>query len=281
MYPSVTFSLKQRAITCYTHHLDLELQQKIANCLNLIKFGMSKTLLQFRGIYFEYIGGGNKDDKGLAIGGYESSFLADLVASFLLECTNKKFFDHLTVHHGIYCDYGLASFKGKISEDNILHWLGHFQTAINILTGGTFLQFTVVLWDVDGISKSVDNKFKICTDTAFPGLDYGIGFNGGIGLDGGIGLVGAVDLNMDRLDHGVGLGVRVSVGVIIDGTIDGFKVGVAWGVGVNVTKSLMFLVFCTTGNFPIMMNHFPLDFCVWQKLAIPVSGYRCPVSSVW
>ena len=49
--------------------------------------------------------------KGLAIGGYASAFLADLVASYLFEKCNNQFKEVLW--KGIYRDDGLLVFKGK------------------------------------------------------------------------------------------------------------------------------------------------------------------------
>ena len=40
---------------------------------------MSSTLISFDGEYYEYHSG-EKEEQGLEIGGYESAFLADLVA---------------------------------------------------------------------------------------------------------------------------------------------------------------------------------------------------------
>ena len=55
----------------------------------------------------------------LAIGGYESAFLANLVASYLFE--EAKYFLNPATYHGIYQDDGLVVFKGKKSakEKNI------------------------------------------------------------------------------------------------------------------------------------------------------------------
>jgi len=57
----------------------------------MLKFGMGSTLITFEGKYWEY--GGDKDiyDKGLTIGGYESAWLADLVAAYVLENTQSFF----------------------------------------------------------------------------------------------------------------------------------------------------------------------------------------------
>ena len=52
--------------------------------MELIWFGMSSTLIYFDGEYYDYHGG-KKEEQGLAIGGYESSFLANLVASYRFE----------------------------------------------------------------------------------------------------------------------------------------------------------------------------------------------------
>ena len=53
-------------------------------CMELIHFGMSSTLISFGSEYYEYHDR-EIEEQGLAIGGYESAFLADLVASYLFE----------------------------------------------------------------------------------------------------------------------------------------------------------------------------------------------------
>jgi hypothetical protein len=44
----------------------------------MVKFGMSNTLIQSMGQYYEYGGSVHVEAKGLTIGGYESAFFADL-----------------------------------------------------------------------------------------------------------------------------------------------------------------------------------------------------------
>ena len=73
---------------------------------------MSSTLLNFQEKYYEY-GEDGLETKGLAIGGYESTFLADLVASYLLEITSNQLKEVLL--RGIYRDDGLLVFKGRRS----------------------------------------------------------------------------------------------------------------------------------------------------------------------
>ena len=80
--------------------------------MELIPKRMSSTLICFNVEYYEYHGG-EKSEQGLAIGGYESAFLADLVASYLLEKAKAHFYP--TIYHGIYRDDGLVVFKGKKS----------------------------------------------------------------------------------------------------------------------------------------------------------------------
>eukprot|EP00957_Ditylum_brightwellii_P007300 554564-Ditylum_brightwellii.AAC.1 len=55
----------------------------------------------------------------LAIGGYKSAFLADLVASYLLEMTGKKFIK--AQYKGIYRDNGLTVLVGKWNKVGIFN----------------------------------------------------------------------------------------------------------------------------------------------------------------
>ena len=77
---------------------------------------MSSTLLNFQDKYYEY-GDEGLETKGLAIEGYESALLPDLVASYLLEVTNNQFKE--VMWRVIYRDYGLLVFKGRRSISEI------------------------------------------------------------------------------------------------------------------------------------------------------------------
>jgi hypothetical protein len=59
----------------------------------MITFGMGNTLLTFIDKYYEYDGEQEIKDKGLTIGSYESVWLADLVAAFILENSEDLFND--------------------------------------------------------------------------------------------------------------------------------------------------------------------------------------------
>ena len=89
MYPSIKFPLVKKAISYFTRNLSKSQQSSVKLCLKLIAFGMSSTLLTFEEKYYEY-GEKGIETKGIAISGYKSAFLADLVVSYLFEeCKNQ------------------------------------------------------------------------------------------------------------------------------------------------------------------------------------------------
>lgn len=108
---------------------------------------MDATLLTFVDKYYEYGGGHNINKRGLTIGDYESAWLADLVASFILKKTKRHFKDALFSR--IYQDDGITIDKGKWSKQDIDCWLSRFQSQVDAIAGSSFLQFTVVVWDED------------------------------------------------------------------------------------------------------------------------------------
>ena len=79
--------------------LTAETNKTINICLELIRFGMRSTLISFDGKYYEYQGS-EKEEEGLAIGGYESAFLSNLVVSYLFE--KSKALLRPTTYHDIY-----------------------------------------------------------------------------------------------------------------------------------------------------------------------------------
>ena len=112
IYPSINVPLVKKSIQFYTKNLPKYAMTKINLCLRLVRFGMSSTLLDFQDKYYEYIDEG-LNTKVLVIGWYESAFLAELVASYLLEVTNIQFEEVLW--RVIYIDYRLLVFKGRRS----------------------------------------------------------------------------------------------------------------------------------------------------------------------
>ena len=53
------------------------------------EFLTKKSIISFYGKYYEYHRG-KREERGLAIGGYKSAFLAELVASYLLRIVTDR-----------------------------------------------------------------------------------------------------------------------------------------------------------------------------------------------
>eukprot|EP00957_Ditylum_brightwellii_P104051 7927340-Ditylum_brightwellii.AAC.1 len=110
---------------------------------------MKSTLIQFRGQYFVYQGvakGKELSNEGvaLAIGAYESAFLANIVASYVFEEMEECFEE--CVFRGIYRDNGLVVFVGNKNKHEMQAWLQKYQSLMNKLTGDNYLQLTTKLW---------------------------------------------------------------------------------------------------------------------------------------
>ena len=81
------------------------------------------------------------DKKGLTIGGFESAFLADLVAAFILE-NSQDLFEN-SIYSKIYHNNGIKVDLGIKTTDEICDWLETFQTRVNEVTGPDSLKFTM------------------------------------------------------------------------------------------------------------------------------------------
>eukprot|EP00957_Ditylum_brightwellii_P077048 5855103-Ditylum_brightwellii.AAC.1 len=83
MYPSIRVKLIRKALNHYTKDLPATARETIDLCRDIVQFGMKSILIQFKGQCFIYEGaakGKEISDEGvaLAIGTYESAFLADI-----------------------------------------------------------------------------------------------------------------------------------------------------------------------------------------------------------
>ena len=85
---------------------------------------MSSTFIYFNGDYYKY-NGGEKEEQGLAIGGYELSLLANLVTSYMFE--NSKTIINQTTYHNIYRTENMVLLQGNKSVQEIEDWLAEFQ----------------------------------------------------------------------------------------------------------------------------------------------------------
>ena len=88
----------------------------------MVEFGMGNTLITFIEKYYEYDGSNKTNERGLIIGGYKSEWLADLVASFLLE-NSGGLFEQTTTRYGVYRYDGIVILRGKWINEEIKRWL--------------------------------------------------------------------------------------------------------------------------------------------------------------
>ena len=142
----------------------------------MIKFGMSNTLITFIDNYYDYGGSESINDRGLTIGGYESDWLADFVASFILDNT-KDLFDNTTLHYDIYRDDGIIFLKGKWTNEDIIRFIKTFQIRLDKLLNSSKLQFTTEIWrPTKGRTKTItiDKALTIIESPSFPFLDMEI-----------------------------------------------------------------------------------------------------------
>ena len=135
-YPSIKLVTIKKAVIYFAGTLTRETKKTINLCLDLIQFGMSSTLISFDREYYKYHGG-EREEQGLATGGYKSEFLEDLVASYLFEKSKENF--RLTIYHGIYQDDGLVFFIGKKRASEIKDLFEDFQQMVNTAAGNQHL----------------------------------------------------------------------------------------------------------------------------------------------
>lgn len=179
MYPSIKYGLIKKAIKYYSSELNDHEAELVDTCLDLIRFGMSTTLITFVDKYYMYDGDLDVEERGLTIGGYESAWLADLVMSFLLETIDQSILDELKLFR-IYRDDGLGVFKGKQGIEEIANWLERFQDSVNEQAGNSCLSFTAEIWRPEGVeSGEVEKMGKVTmsSDRKFPFLDMEMWWN--------------------------------------------------------------------------------------------------------
>ena len=176
MYPSIKLATIKKAVRFFARKLTSEVKKTINLCLDLIQFGMSSTLIFFDGEYYEYHGG-EREEQGLAIGGYESTLLANLVASYLFEKAKPIF--RPKIYQGIYRDDGLVIFKGKKKASDIKDWIEKLQQTVNLAAGNQHLKFTAEIW-IDGESPptpETEDWVQIVTKDEFPVLDINMSWS--------------------------------------------------------------------------------------------------------
>jgi hypothetical protein len=132
MYPSNKFKHIQNVVEYFSSGLSERDMDTVNECLELIRFGMENTLLTSQDQYYIYDGDQSLDEKGLTIGGYESGWLADLVAAYILVEVDEELFSDATFF-GMFRDEGLVVFNSKKTKTQLHTWLNDFQLAVDEL----------------------------------------------------------------------------------------------------------------------------------------------------
>ena len=137
----------------------------------MIKFGMDNSIVTFKDRYRIYGGNCPVEEKGLTIGGFESAFLADLVAAYILEKSEDLFSN--SIFNKIYRNDGLNIWDSLATTNEICNWLDEFQARVNQLTESEFLQFTCDIWDPDAPEDEIPRNKKVTINRSkhFPYLD--------------------------------------------------------------------------------------------------------------
>ena len=173
MYPSIELATIIKAVIFFSRKITAATKSTINLCLELIPFGIISPLIYFDRGYYEYHGGKNEEQM-LAIGGYESAFLANMVVPYLFE--KSKTLMNQTTYHGIYQDDGMVVLKVKKSAHKIKDWLVGFQQTLENASGNQHLQFTAEIWinDVNLPPSVKKDRVQIVTNDKFSFLDMKI-----------------------------------------------------------------------------------------------------------
>ena len=134
--------------------------------------------MNFQGKYYENEGDVSANHKGLTIGSYESVWLEDLIVAFLFEKCKKIL--SVLKYKRIYRDDGICVTKKKMTNQQIDDWLQACQKEVNSVAGNTYLQWTVLIWNVHDngtINPLRENNFFEITINEFSFLDMKLSWN--------------------------------------------------------------------------------------------------------
>ena len=136
---------------------------------------MSNCLINFRDKYFQY--GKEKDPlkRVLSIGGYDSAWLADLVACYILEKTEKVWSEQFT-YFKIYRDDGCGLARNTTVR-KLCKWFNKFQQEVDWITGG-IIKFTMEIWKPSDETRKVNDMVTVLGGNSTPYLDADLFFNG-------------------------------------------------------------------------------------------------------
>ena len=147
----------------------------IEAALEMLKFSMANTLVTFRDKYYEYGVEEDPEMRALTIGGYDSAWYADMVASYILDVAENHF--SMTQFFGIYRDDGNVVFEGNRTCKELQSWLHDLQDHVNIITDGD-IQFTMDIWKPGEVSRTIEaKKIMVVGDPKFPFLDMELSYD--------------------------------------------------------------------------------------------------------
>eukprot|EP00957_Ditylum_brightwellii_P106693 8139175-Ditylum_brightwellii.AAC.2 len=98
------------------------------------------------------------EDVVLAIGAYEAAFCAHVATFYVFKMTEVMFMQ--IQYMGIYRDDVLVIFAGKKSKNKKASWLYQYQTLVNRIVGGGFLQFKTEVWALTVFKSKFDMLHK-------------------------------------------------------------------------------------------------------------------------
>ena len=84
MYPSIKLTTIRKVVRFFSRKITAATKKTKNICLDLIHFGMCSTFIYFDKEHYKYQGGEN-EEQGLEIGGYESELISDLVMFYLFD----------------------------------------------------------------------------------------------------------------------------------------------------------------------------------------------------
>eukprot|EP00957_Ditylum_brightwellii_P167915 12782219-Ditylum_brightwellii.AAC.1 len=113
----------------------------------------------------------------LEIGAYKSASLANIVTSYVFEHKEECF--RMSKFRGIYHCNGLVILTGQWTKKETQQWFQHYQSIVNELTGGYYLQLTTKLWQPPASDKENsplrkdkrEEGMTVIYDSKFPFLD--------------------------------------------------------------------------------------------------------------
>ena len=89
MYPSITYELVAKSVGYYAKEFSEKDKMRVESSLDMLKFSMSNCLINVGPGYFQYRKEKDPLKRVLLIGGFDSAWLADLVACYILEQTES------------------------------------------------------------------------------------------------------------------------------------------------------------------------------------------------